>query len=56
VSRCRWFECALTGCTFPVEVDGDTFKWVRQNPLWFFVAPGHEQLGVEDLIERRDGI
>src|SRR2546421_959582 len=48
-------ECALTGCSFPIEVDAATFEWVRERSSWFLVAAGHEQLDVEDIVERREG-
>jgi hypothetical protein len=48
-------ECARTGCSFPIEVDPVTFEWVREEQLWFLVAPGHEQVDVETIVERRDG-
>lgn len=48
-------ECANTGCTAPIDVSPDTFEWVREHPLWFVLAPGHEQLDIEDVIERRKG-
>jgi hypothetical protein len=48
-------ECARTGCSFPIEVDPATFKRVRANPLWYLVAPGHEELEVESVVERRPG-
>jgi hypothetical protein len=48
-------ECALTGCSVPIEVDAGTFKRVRAEPLWFVVAPGHEQPGIESVVERREG-
>jgi predicted DNA-binding helix-hairpin-helix protein len=48
-------ECAHTGCTVPIEVDPATFEQVRENPLRFFVAPTHEELDVESIVERRKG-
>lgn len=36
-------ECANTGCTTLIEVDPGTFQAVRENPLLFLVAPGHER-------------
>ena len=48
-------ECAYTGCAVPIEVDPATFEQVRQSPLRFLVAPGHEELGVESVVERREG-
>jgi hypothetical protein len=48
-------ECAQTGCSAPVEVDVRTFERVREQPLWFFVAPGHEDLDIESVVEERPG-
>ena len=48
-------ECAITGCSTPIEVDPKTFDRVRKHPLQFFVAPGHEQRATESIIERRPG-
>jgi hypothetical protein len=48
-------ECALTGCSAPIEVDAPTFARVKENPLWFLVTPGHEQLDIETVIEQREG-
>ena len=36
-------ECANTGCTTVIEVDRGTFRTVRESPLLFLVAPGHER-------------
>jgi preprotein translocase subunit YajC len=47
-------ECSHTGCAVPIEVEPATFEQVRENPLRFFVAPGHEDLEVESVVERRD--
>lgn len=46
-------ECVRTGCSVPIEVEPSTFDRVRENPLQFLVAPGHEDLGVESVVERR---
>lgn len=48
-------ECAHTGCTAPIAVDPATFEQVRDNPVRFLVAPGHEDLDVESVVERRAG-
>lgn len=48
-------ECASTGCTVPIAVDPATFEQVRENPLQFLVAPGHEDLEVESVVDRRAG-
>ena len=47
-------ECVHTGCTTPIEVDPETFERVREQPRRFFVAPGHEDLEVEKVVERDD--
>jgi hypothetical protein len=48
-------ECAHTGCTIPIEVDLAAFEQVRDHSLWFLVAPGHEELDGESVVERREG-
>jgi hypothetical protein len=48
-------ECARTGCSVPIEVDAGTFERVRESPLRFLVAPGHEQLDIETVVEQREG-
>jgi hypothetical protein len=48
-------ECAHTGCTIPIEVDPAVFEQVREHPLRFLVAPGHEDLESESVVERREG-
>ena len=48
-------ECAYTGCTEPIAVDAATFEQVRENSRRFLVAPGHEDLDVESVVERRAG-
>jgi hypothetical protein len=44
-------ECANTGCTTVIEVEPATFQVVRESPLRFLVAPGHEQ-DDETVVER----
>lgn len=48
-------ECAETGCTTPIEVEPVTFERVRASPRQFLVAPGHERLTLESVVERREG-
>lgn len=48
-------ECSHTGCTTPIEVDPATFEEVHQNGMRFLVAPGHEDLEAETVLERRPG-
>jgi hypothetical protein len=47
-------ECSHTGCTVPIEIDPAVFQRVRENPLQYVVAPGHEDLDVETVVERQD--
>jgi hypothetical protein len=48
-------ECERIGCSAPIEVEAEVFQRVREQPLRFFVAPGHENLDVEMVIEERRG-
>ncbi len=48
-------ECLRTGCSVPIEVEPSTFDRVRENPMRFLVAPGHEELAVESVVERHLG-
>jgi hypothetical protein len=48
-------ECLHTGCAVPIEVDPITFQRVRENSLQFLLAPGHEDLDMESVVERREG-
>lgn len=48
-------ECSHTGCMTQIEVDPATFEQARKDPLRFFVAPGHENLDLESVVERQAG-
>ena len=48
-------ECVQTGCSVPLEVEPSVFRSVREYPLRFIVAPDHEQLDVESVVERHVG-
>jgi hypothetical protein len=48
-------ECSHTGCIIPIEVDPVTFGRVREDPLPFVIAPGHEDLEIESIVEKRPG-
>ena len=47
-------ECANTGCATVIEVEQETFRAVREHPLRFLVAPGHEG-DAETVIARGSG-
>jgi len=45
-------ECSKKHCLDAFEVDPAVYERVRSNPLLFFVVPGHEDLEVEQVVER----
>ena len=47
-------ECANTGCATVIKVEQETFRAVRENPLRFLVAPGHEEAD-EAVVDRGAG-
>jgi hypothetical protein len=48
-------ECPDGACTERLEVSLATYERVRSSPLLFLVAPGHERVEVEHVVERGDG-
>ena len=44
-------ECAKKHCLEGFEVEPAVYQRVRMNPLLFFVVPGHEDTGVERVVE-----
>jgi hypothetical protein len=48
-------ECARESCLDRVLLTRAQFDEVREDPRWFFVAPGHEREDVELVVERRAG-
>lgn len=48
-------ECGQLGCTAVVELPLDDYEAVRADARRFLVLDGHEQLEVEEVVERRDG-
>lgn len=44
-------ECSKKHCLDGFEVEAAVYRRVRSNPLLFFVAPGHEDLEVERVVE-----
>lgn len=45
-------ECSKKHCLDGLEVEPAVYQRVRSNPLLFFLVPGHEDLGVERVVER----
>jgi hypothetical protein len=48
-------ECARTDCTERLDVPLDTYEQVRARSRHFLVAPGHEQLQYERVVDQGDG-
>lgn len=48
-------ECSKKHCLEGFEVDPAVYQRVRQNPLLFFLVPGHEDPEVERVVERSPG-
>jgi hypothetical protein len=48
-------ECPDGACTERLEVSLATYERVRSSPLLFLVAPGHERVEVEHVVEQGDG-
>jgi hypothetical protein len=46
-------ECASLGCTQMLPLSFREYEHVREHPRRFIVAPGHERLDVETVVERR---
>jgi hypothetical protein len=45
-------ECSKKHCLDGFDVKAAVYQRVRSNPLLFFVAPGHEDLEVERVVEQ----
>ena len=44
-------ECGDPSCTEKIELSRAEYERVRADPSLFFVRPGHEEPGVEDVVE-----
>ena len=47
-------ECARRTCSATIELARDDYERVRADSVLFAVAPGHELLDVEDVVERHE--
>jgi hypothetical protein len=47
-------ECMSAGCDELVALTIEEYEWVRAEPSWFFVLPGHEVPEVELVVESTD--
>jgi hypothetical protein len=50
VCECAWIECSER-----FEMSLDAYEDLRSDPTTFAVLPGHESLGVEDVVAERTG-
>jgi hypothetical protein len=48
-------ECARTDCTQRIDVPVDVYERVRARSRHFIVAPGHEQLEYERVVDQGNG-
>jgi len=48
-------ECSASTCRRLVDLTPEEYRAVRQDPMCFFVVPGHERVDVEDVVEEHDG-
>ena len=48
-------ECARLGCTDVIELTVNDYERVRASPRRFVVVPGHEQAGLEAVVEAQPG-
>ena len=44
-------ECGDSGCVTQISIARDAYERVRTGATLFLVAPGHEKLDIEDVIE-----
>ena len=48
-------ECSNEDCTATIKMNHAGYESVRAHSTFFVVAPGHEMLEVEKIIDRREG-
>ena len=48
-------ECGRRGCNAQVRLTGPQYEAVRADARRFVIAPGHELLAAEDVVEDRPG-
>ena len=48
-------ECGDAGCVEPITLTLAQYESVRADGANFFVRPGHEMPGVEDVVDREAG-
>jgi hypothetical protein len=48
-------ECGDASCRERITMSHAAYEQLRSNPRRFAVYPGHEAMGVENVVERREG-
>jgi hypothetical protein len=48
-------ECGDADCKEKIELTHSQYEYVRSEPRWFVVIPGHEEPEVESIIDEHDG-
>ena len=48
-------ECGDETCFEKLAVPEDQYREVRSHEDWFLIAPDHEKVEVERVVDRRDG-
>lgn len=48
-------ECGDGGCTRRIDLDPQEYERLRSDSLTFAVAKGHDEPGVEEVVEHRSG-
>lgn len=48
-------ECGNDDCTAPIDLTLSEYRAVRENPVWFFIVPGHEKPDVERVADEHEG-
>lgn len=48
-------ECASPDCSEKIHLTRSQYEYVRSDPRWFVVLPGHEVPDVETVIDTHDG-
>ena len=47
-------ECAKRGCVDPISLSAEEYEALRQDPLMFVVAPGHQIASIEQLVAQNE--
>jgi hypothetical protein len=48
-------ECGDVTCGEQITMPLSDYERLRSNATWFAIKPGHEENGVEDVVEKRRG-